>query len=144
MKFSTGLRNYLLDTGSLKSALDGGVILIYSGTEPDSADDAVPDDATLLCVVTADDTDSLHFGASAVNGLLSKDLSEIWYGDVEESGEASWFRFVTQSDTGAASTSELRIQGSIAVAGADMQITNVNLNAGAQQNIDYFSIYQPE
>jgi len=47
---SEGLRNYLNAGGSLKSALDGGKILVYSGTQPTNADDAVS--GTLLCTYT--------------------------------------------------------------------------------------------
>jgi len=41
LKASTGLRTKLLDTGSLKSILDGGVINIYSGPVPATADAAL-------------------------------------------------------------------------------------------------------
>ena len=53
-KASTGLRNHMLTTGSLKAALDGGFLRLYSGVEPATADDAIPGGSTLLLTVFSD------------------------------------------------------------------------------------------
>lgn len=50
LRLSTGLRDFLLENGSLKRALQGGRLKIYSGTQPASADD-VPA-GTLLNTIT--------------------------------------------------------------------------------------------
>lgn len=50
LKLSTGLRNYLLSTGSLRKAFEDGVIKIYTGSAPATADLAPT--GTLLCPVT--------------------------------------------------------------------------------------------
>ena len=50
-RLSVGLKNYLLANGSLKHALQGGKLLIYSGSQPATAD-AAPT-GTLLCTLTA-------------------------------------------------------------------------------------------
>ena len=47
---SAGLRNFLQEGGSLKQAFAGGKLLLYSGTQPASADAAVT--GTLLCTYT--------------------------------------------------------------------------------------------
>jgi len=49
-RYSTGLRNFTLKYGSLDDALRNGVITIYSGAQPSSAD-AAPT-GTPLCVVS--------------------------------------------------------------------------------------------
>ena len=49
-RLSTGLRNFLAQHGSLKKAFEGGVLKIYSGSQPTSPDSAVA--GTLLCTVT--------------------------------------------------------------------------------------------
>jgi hypothetical protein len=49
-KLSTGLRNYLLSMGSLRKAFENGVLKIYSGSAPASADDAAT--GVLLCTIT--------------------------------------------------------------------------------------------
>lgn len=50
LKFSTGLRNFLQRDGSLKRALHGGALKIYSGSAPADADAAVT--GTLLATVS--------------------------------------------------------------------------------------------
>lgn len=50
IRLSTGLRNFMAQHGSVKKALQGGVLKIYSGSQPASPDSAVA--GTLLCTVT--------------------------------------------------------------------------------------------
>jgi hypothetical protein len=50
LKLSTGLRDYLLDMGSMRKAFENAVIKIYTGVAPSTAD-LVPT-GTLLCTVT--------------------------------------------------------------------------------------------
>lgn len=50
LRFSSGLRNFVSQRGSLKRALQGGKILVYSGSQPTTAD-AAPS-GTLLCTFT--------------------------------------------------------------------------------------------
>lgn len=50
LRYSKGLRNFLLEGGSLKRAFAGGSILIYTGSQPTTADDAVA--GTLLVTIT--------------------------------------------------------------------------------------------
>jgi hypothetical protein len=40
LKYSTGLRNFLMGEGSLRKAFEDGQLLIYSGAAPANADDA--------------------------------------------------------------------------------------------------------
>lgn len=51
LRYSTAASNYILQHGSLKKALQGGKILIYSGSQPASADSAPT--GTLLCTITS-------------------------------------------------------------------------------------------
>ena len=51
-KISTGMRNWKLGGGSIREALEDCVMKIYSGTPPDSADDAAS--GTLLVTITKD------------------------------------------------------------------------------------------
>lgn len=50
LRFSKALRNFMLQHGSIKQALHGGVIEVYSGSQPTTADDAAT--GTLLCTFT--------------------------------------------------------------------------------------------
>ena len=144
MQLSDELRNHLVTSGSLKSALDGSVIRLYSGTVPTSANDAVPASADMLCEVSVDDSGTgVTFESGPNAGLLLKNAAESWEGTVAITGTATWFRLVAPADAGDSSTTAIRIQGTVAVAGGDLQITNPSLSAGAIQNIDYFSVTMP-
>lgn len=138
-KQSTGLRNYVLDTGSLKAALAAGFIKIYGGTVPATADDALGS-ATLLNTVSVNSTGTgINFDTSASGGVIAKAPGEVWSGVNSASGTATFFRHVTAADTGASSSTERRIQGTIATAGADLNLSSTALTSGATQTVDYYS-----
>lgn len=131
---STGLRNHLMATGSLLDALEGGDIKIYSGTIPANADAALGS-AVLLCTVTGAPS-GIEFESAPVAGVLLKKVSQAWTGTNAASGTASFFRVVQSSDTGASSSSEVRLQGTVGILGADLELTNVELVASATLNIN--------
>lgn len=141
-KVSTGLRNGMLSTNSLSALMAGGFIKIYNGVEPASADAALAGN-TLLCTISVNDSGTgLTFDA-AVDGVLPKAAAEVWEGTNAASGTATFYRFVLTGDTGALSTTEKRMQGSIGLAGADMNMTSVTLVAAAVQPINYFVVALP-
>ena len=144
MQISSGLRNHLMAVGSFKDALDGAYLKIYSGTPPATADAAIPAGATLLCTVTVDaGPTGLTFEASTTTGLLLKAGAESWEGVNVADGTAAWFRMAPPADAGDLSTTAIRVQGSAAQAGADLNLTNPELLTGATQTVDYFSVLMP-
>lgn len=126
---STGLRNHLADTGSLRDALTGCQIKIYAGTPPPTAD-SVLGGATLLCTVSGD-PEGIEFEAAASDGVLIKSAGQEWAGTNGASGTASFFRVVPSSDVGDSSSTALRLQGSVGVLAADLELSNVDLVTGA-------------
>lgn len=143
LKTSTGLRNQLLDTASLRDILDLGFIKIYAGTVPATADDAIGS-ATLLTTISNDSTATgLTMAAEAIDGVLFKEDTETWSGVNVAGGSATFYRHVAAGDTGALSATQARIQGTIAVAGADMNLTSTTLSNGATQTIDYYTLNLP-
>lgn len=143
LKVSTGLRNGLLATGSLASLLAESVINIYAGTVPAEADDAIGS-ATLLCSITVEGgATGVSMDTTAVGGVLSKAPAEVWSGTNVASGTATFYRHVSDADTGAASTTAVRLQGNIAVAGAELNLSSVSLTSSAPQTIDYYSVAIP-
>ena len=141
MKASTGLRNKLLDTNSLKTILALGAIKIYSGSAPATADAAVT--GTLLATITVSSgATQLSMAASAADGVLTKD-SAVWSGVAAATGTAGYYRHVAAGDTGASSTTEARIQGTVALAGGDLNLSSLSFTAGATKTIDYYSIALP-
>lgn len=143
VKASTGLRNGMLVTGSFKSLMEPAQLKIYSGVEPATADASLAS-AVLLCTITEDATATgLDFDAAAVAGVLAKDPAQIWRGVNVASGLASFYRLVTASDDGASSTTQRRLQGSVAAAGGDLNLSNPTLVSGASQTIDAFNVALP-
>ena len=135
---STGLKNSVLATGSLRSALDGGTIRIFAGTPPVDAD--APEGGTLLCVISLNGTATgLTFETDAVAGALSKTASEVWSGINVATGIATHYRFVAPGDSGGSSVTQARLQGSVGMVRADLVLTNTSLAAGAPQTIDYYT-----
>lgn len=142
-KTSTGLRNGMLAGSSLKEQLDGGFVKLYAGTVPATADDAIGS-ATLLCTISVDSTGTgVNFAAAAVAGALSKSDTEVWSGVNTATGTATFFRHVAAADDGTLSTTAPRIQGAVATAGAELNLTSANLTTGATQTIDYYSAALP-
>ena len=142
IKLSTGLRGKLMDTGSLKAVMAGGLIRIYSGVAPADADAAVT--GTLLCTVSNNSTGTgINFDAAAVAGVISKATAETWSGTNAATGTATYFRHVAAGDDGTLSTTQARIQGTISTVGADLNLSSVALVSGAAQTIDYYSVTIP-
>jgi hypothetical protein len=142
IKLSTGLRNKLADTGSIKSIFAGGLIKIYSGTPPADADSAVT--GTLLCTISNNSAGTgINFDTSAVSGVLSKAPAETWSGNNANNGTATYFRHVAAADDGTLSTTQARIQGVISTVGADLNLSSTTLSSGASQTIDYYSVTVP-
>lgn len=143
LKLSTGFRDHLLTTGDLQSALDGGVIRIYSGTEPATADAALAGN-TLLCTISNNSTGTgITMAATAASGVLGKNSAEIWSGSIVASGTASFYRFSPLTDDGALSTTVRRLQGSVATAGADLNFSSTAFVSGNSKSIDTFDIALP-
>jgi hypothetical protein len=155
VRYSTGCFNKLLGTASLKDIFADGVINIYTGTQPLSADNAAT--GTLLATVTVDAgafaagvaTNGLEFDAP-VGAVISKAAAENWKYTGGTAGTAGWFRLVGNAADGhnqwetsspeASSTTLPRIDGSIGVSSGDMRLSNVNIAVGAPGTIDEFNI----
>ncbi len=143
MKSSTGLIKGMLDTGSFASMMTGMKLKVYSGTEPATADAALGA-AVLLLTVTVDGAgDPLTWEDEAVGNVIQKNSSEVWQGTNVATGIASFCRFELGSDTGNSSSTEVRLQGDVGVAGKFLNLSSVALTSGATQSIESFSIAFP-
>lgn len=139
MKRSTGFRNAMLSTGAIP-ALNGKVIKLYSGPVPASADEALPSTALLLATITVNDGGTGLTFATPAGGQVTKSTSEVWSGTVTANGTASFFRMEDAADSGAASTTAVRIQGTIGLDGADMNFGTTALITGNLRQINVFVI----
>lgn len=145
LRFSTGLRNGILNATGIKEAMADGVLRLYSGAQPLSAD-AAPT-GTLLAEITLNGgafahgapTNGLEFDAP-VNGVLSKAAAETWRGNGLADGVAGWFRMCANpADAGGASTTLARIDGSVGRSSADLNLSNTNIVTGVPTSIDVFN-----
>lgn len=142
-KFSTGLRNGMLGTSGFKALMDTCFVKIYAGAEPATAD-AELGGATLLCTLTVGDdgTTGVSFAAPS-GGVVTKNTSESWTGTASGTGVGTFFRVVKSTDTEAASTTDLRIQGSVGTLGADMNLSSASFTSGTPFTLNYFSVALP-
>lgn len=139
MFHSTGLRNQMLVSAPFIDVLATHVINIYSGTPPASADAALNPDNTLLVTISGEGTGAaLQWDTAAADGVVQKAPGQVWKGTVASTGVATFYRMVSLADTGAASTTLARMQGTVAVINADLNMSSVNLVSGAEQKVDNF------
>lgn len=144
LKYSTALRQGLAVSGSLRSLLNGGLLRIYAGTVPASADSDLGT-AVLLNEMSAGGTGTpLTFEETAPSGVLTKSIVENWTGNNVADGTPSFFRFIQPADTGTASTSEVRLQGTCGAVGNDLIITQLPLSSGQPLTLELFQLTVPE
>jgi len=136
--------------GSLKDIMRDGAIHIYSGSQPSSPDDAVT--GSLLVTVTVSSgswahgafANGLEFENDPLDGELEKN-SDVWSGVGVQAGTAGWFRFVANpSDAGAISTILARMDGSVGISGADLNMAQTQITVGNTYTIDAFKLTLPE
>lgn len=147
VRLSDGLRTDMLEGGSLESALALGFIFIYTGSQPASANDAASG-TLLVTIAVSDGAVGLTFDAIVTAGVLAKAAAETWSGTAAATGTAGWFRFNelvtdkagTLAAAAASSTTAKRLDGSIAVSGGDLQMSNTAIVAAAIQTVSTFNL----
>jgi len=145
LKISTGLRDHMLVTGTFKTGVDGGVIRIYDGTVPATADAALSGN-NLLCVVSLNQTGAgINMGTVPASGVLGKATAEVVERAGCRTGTASFYRFSGLADAGASSTTEKRLQGTCAAAGGDLNFSSVAFvaNGTNTKSIDTYNVVLP-
>ena len=149
VRLSTGLRNKLAGTTGFGSSFADGVIYIYSGPQPLSADNAVS--GTLLGIVSQDGlpftfgstTNGLNFDAP-VAGVVQKAVADVWKFDGIAAGTAGWFRLMANAvDNLGSSTTLVRMDGSVGTSGADLNLSQISVAIGAPNTIDVFQFTVP-
>lgn len=138
--------------GTIKDIFKDGVLKVYNGTQPTSADSSLGGATALLTVTVSSGAftpgavgNGLEFG-TASSGAISKN-SDVWSGSVATSGTATWFRFYANAtDAGAADSGYIypRIDGAVGTSGRELNMTSTSLTYGATVTIDTFTITLPE
>jgi hypothetical protein len=148
-KFTTGFVNSLM--AKFIQDFQNGVLAIYSGTQPASADDA--EAGELLCLITngggeftaGSAENGLNFEPSPVTGTASKAEDETWTGTALKDGTATWFRFYANDYTTGASENAKRFDGRVSTGtGAELQLGNVNMTKDGKVTINAFPVSLPK
>lgn len=151
LRISTGAVNQLAGTMGLKSLFNGGVLDIYSGSQPTSAEAAETGSKLLRVTVNSSTsgTAGLTFG-TAGTGYLPKS-SDVWSGTCSLAGVAGWFRLYGSAGTAntagvtlGADGTAFRMDGNVGVSGSDLVLSNTTLTLGATLTIDQFTLQVPE
>lgn len=150
LRISTGMREKMVSTLTVKELLDGGVMDIFTGSQPASAD-AVETGTKLVRISSTSGSlpgaDGLRFG-TALAGVLPL-TTPAWSGVVIAAGVAGWFRFygtgATSGVMGSTGTNGtgIRMDGNVGVSGADLNLGHTDLELGATQTISSFNVTQP-
>lgn len=148
LKISTGLRTAMMGTSGFAEVFANGIIEIYTGAQPATADAATT--GTLLGTVTLEGgaftpgtaTNGLTW-ATPANGAVTKS-TDLWQFIGVATGTAGWFRLKGNAlDNNALSTTLPRLDGSIGSSGADMNLSNLSIVPAAVTTIDTFSVTFP-
>jgi hypothetical protein len=129
---STALCNYLLDTGSLKTLFSGTTaeLRLYSGSLPATADAAA---GTLVARIKEGGA-ALTFAAAASGGVLSKSAN-VWSDPAPAGGVAAYYRLVLAADDDSASAVFKRVQGTVGLGGADLNVGNTTIAGSFTLNV---------
>ena len=150
--YSTGLITKLFgehgeDTGAdgLRGLMKAGVIRIYSGAQPVSADAAIT--GTLLGSITKDGAAFVEGSAgngltlAAPSGRTVSKSTDVWKYTGVAAGTMGWWRFqANAADTDIQSTTLVRIDGSVGITSGDLRMTSVTSAISSTATIDTFVI----
>lgn len=134
--------------GSISDIFRNGVIDIYSGSQPADADTG--ETGTKLVTITLSSgafvadaaANGINFDETS-SGVLSKDADEVWSGEGLDDGTAGWFRLYDNSYTIGSSTSAIRLDGSVATSGAQLNLSNTVISTGGTTTVDTAELTMP-
>jgi hypothetical protein len=145
IRLSTMARNKLLDggtSGGIKGAFNLGFMNIYSGSQPSNADTGAT--GTLLGTVSVNGAGGGISFDPSVAGVIAKAAAELWRFTGLAAGIAGWYRLYEATDTpGNTQSTKARVDGAIGSSGADLNLTNLQIQPGQVNTCDAFTITMP-
>ncbi len=107
--------------------------------------------ASTVTTMTATSSGNITGGVAATAGLQWGDPSAgtvgksgVWSFNGSNNGTAGWFRLkASAADNRLLSTTLVRMDGSVAVSGANMNLSNISISTGAPTTIDSFTVTMP-
>ena len=129
IKISTGLADAMMNDTGATAALNNAELelRIFSGPEPMTADAALADE-TLLVTIQVNGGGGMQF-AFANEGTIMKNIDQSWLGSVIATGTPTYYRLCPMSDGNTASTTAVRVQGSVGATG-DLKLGTTTLATG--------------
>lgn len=143
IKISTGLVDAMMNDVGATAALNSAdlELRIFSGPEPLNADAAITNE-TLLVAIQVNGGGGMQF-AFAGEGTIMKDIDQSWLGNVVATGTPTYYRLCPMSDDNTASTTAVRVQGSVGTTG-DLKLGTTTLATGNPQSIDFYQLRLPQ
>ena len=141
-----------ISAGAFRDVFKRGIIRIYTGAQPTTADLAAT--GTKLLEITLASgafvggavANGLEFGAAS-SGSIAKSSTQTWSGVAVATGTAGWFRLygnaADEAVTPAISTTLPRLDGAIATSGAQLNMSSTAITLGATTTIDTFTVTLP-
>ena len=152
LKLSTGLVNGILDTNCFKTLMGHGILYLYSGLQPATADAIETAGSVALLKVTLASgaftsgvsTNGINWDDAVLN-VISKAAAETWSGVGIADGTAGWFRFYANTVVLGASTSAVRFDGRISSVGGggEIELSSTTIATGATTTITAASFTIP-
>ena len=140
MEISLGVRNALLT--ALAAQLATAEIRIYGGTPPVDADAAATSNDT-LCVISVNGAGTALTFSAPTGGAMVKTPAESWLGTNLMSGTATFYRLVNSADDDLVTTTLPRVQGTVGLINADLNLASTSLLVSQEQRIDTFVLGMP-
>jgi hypothetical protein len=139
--------------GSIKDVFKDGVLKIYNGTRPATADAALGGATVLVTISLASATftsgaiaGGLEFGTAAA-AAIGIATGAVWSGKATAAGTAGFFRlYANATDAGGADTTPFlypRIDGTVATSGGDLNMTSTAIRLDATITVDEFTLTLP-
>ena len=143
IKISTGLADAMMNDTGATAALNAASLelRIFSGPEPLTADAALAGE-TLLVTIQVNGGGGMQFAFTG-EGTIMKDINQSWLGNVVATGTPTYYRLCPMSDANTASTTAVRVQGSVGATG-DLKLGTTTLATGNPQSIDFYQLRLPQ
>lgn len=144
-KITDGLAEAML--AAFKTAIDGGILYVFAGPVPVSAEDALDmgADHTEVAKLTVDDDGTTGLTFSAAAGSVVSKNSDVWEGtiafdgaeDSETTLTPTFFRFCATGDNGRAAASTSRLQGTVGgpASTADLRLASDDVTANGTNTV---------
>lgn len=150
-RFSTGLRNEVAKAAgsSYADALSDGIIYLFSGSQPATADATEGTAINLVKITLASGAFTPGAPTNGINldvatlGVLAKAVAEVWSGENIAAGVIGWGRFYANDVVQGESTTAVRFDFAVSQSGAELDAGNTTVVIGGTTTLSTFTLTLP-